>query len=272
MTGRHSERGLALVVVLWGIAALSLIAAAMLASSMSRAHIDRNAWTQLQVRTEADTGMQMAILSLFNPGPDGRPPLDGTQRQIALGDTTVSVSIQDELGRIDINYAGRDMLRNLFRSAGASGDNAATLAEQVIAWRSPSGTSSPEGFTARDVAMAGDGYRPRRGPFQSVDELNLVRGMTPQLFRRAESGLTVYSHASSFDTTVAPKLVLEAILGMDQRRADNVIARRPLAIASWGHAYAIISTATRHEARFSRRAVILLSGDPDRPYWILDWK
>ena len=38
------ERGVALVVVLWGIAALSLIALAMLSEDRARAHIGRNAW------------------------------------------------------------------------------------------------------------------------------------------------------------------------------------------------------------------------------------
>ena len=41
MTGRRHERGLALVMVLWVIAALSLIAGAMLAASMTSTVIAR---------------------------------------------------------------------------------------------------------------------------------------------------------------------------------------------------------------------------------------
>lgn len=272
MTSRDSERGLALVVVLWGIAALSLIAAAMLAASLGSARIGHNAWAQVQVQTAADAGVQGAILSLFNPGPDGRPRLDGGESAMRFGDTTVSVSIQDESGRIDINYASRGLLRDYFRAVGAAADEADRLAGRVVDWRSPKGAANFTAASAADYERAGYSYRPRGAPFQSVDELQLVLGMTPGLFERAAPGLTVYSHHANFDTRTAPKKVLEVIPGIDESRADQTIATRPPAIALPGHAFTIVATATSGPTRFSRRAVVLLSGDPAHPFWILDWR
>ncbi len=62
---RVGERGFALATVLWGIAALSLIAGVMIVSSLNAARIDRNAWLQLQVRSAADEGVQNGVPLAF---------------------------------------------------------------------------------------------------------------------------------------------------------------------------------------------------------------
>lgn len=283
MSLRRNERGVVLAIVLWVIAALSLIAIAMLASAMNAQRIGHNAWAQLQVQTAADEGIQRAILSLFDPGRNTRTPLDGAQRQISLDDVAVTIAIQDEAGRIDLNYAGRRLLHDLFVSAGAGTNEADTLAGRVLDWRS--GTKSPG---VDDDSRGAGSYTPRGGPFQSVDELKLVAGMTPELFARVEPALTVYSHSASFDMRSAPKEVLEVIPGMNPGSAQKAVDARsatptlPGATSTAGtydaarqlagHAFAITAEAQRGHTRFSRRAVVLISGDPRRPYWVLDWK
>jgi general secretion pathway protein K len=266
MTGRPSERGLALVVVLWGVAALALIAGAMLAASMSGARIGHNAWAQVKARTAADAGVQSAILSLFNPGPDGRPSLDGKEQKITFNGAAITVAIQDQTGLIDLNYAGRNELRDYFKAMGAA--DPGTLADNVVGWRSPKGTTSVNGTAADDY----EGYKPRNAPFQSVDELNLVAGMTPELLARVAPGLTVYSHSADFDTRTAPKDVLTLIPGMNETRAAQTVALRTPATARPGHAYGIVATAEQDNMHVTRRAVVQLSADPERPYWILDWR
>jgi len=266
MTGRRSERGLALVVVLWGVAALSLIAAAMLAASANSARISRNAWMQLQVQQAADTAVQTTLLSLYDPDPAGHAVLDGRSRDIGA---QVTVSVQDETGRLDINLASRNQLRDYFKSAGADAQDADTLADRVVDWRSPKGTQSLNGASAEDYE--GAGYRPRGAPFQSVDELQFVLGMTPALLRSAAPGLTVYSHHQDFDLRFAPKEVLALIPGMDSAKIDQAIAMRRPTPALSGHAFTIIATARHGHMEFTRRVVVLITRDPTHPYWILDW-
>lgn len=261
MTSRRGERGLALVVVLWVVAALSLIATAMIASALNAAHIDRNAWVQLQVQTRADAGIQAAILALFDPDPADRLFLDGRTQTLPIPGATVEVGVQDESGHIDLNFAGRNLLRDYFKATGA--DDADALADNVVAWRTPKGSLADDRET--DAAN-----RPRGGPFQSVEELRLVAGMTPELFARVAPGLTVYSHHANFDTRIAPDLVLAVIPGMAQQASGA--ARRWPSPALPGHAFAITATAAEGQTRFSRRAVVLLTGDPSRPYWVLDWR
>ena len=95
MTRWRDERGIALASVLWGMAALSLIAAAMLSSSMNAVHIARNDWTQLQAENAADTAIQRAIFSLFDLRADHRLPIDGTTQSL-------TVNGQSEIGRAHV--------------------------------------------------------------------------------------------------------------------------------------------------------------------------
>ena len=73
---------------------------------------------------------------------------------------------------------------------------------------------------AKDQAyrLAGTSYRPRNGPFQSVDELLLVMDMTPALFTRIAPALTVYSGRQFIDPQVAPREALLALRNMDPAR------------------------------------------------------
>jgi general secretion pathway protein K len=268
MTGRDHERGLALVVVLWVIAALSLIAGAMLAVSMTSAKIENNSWTQLEIRTAADTAIERAILSLFDPG--NPTPVDGREREISAGGVSVTLSVQDQSGLIDVNYAGPGLLRTVFKANGVDTEAANRMVDRILDWRSPPGTQHLNGVSDTDYRSAA--YRPRNAPFQSLDELTLVMGMTPEIYGRVVSALTVYSHRSDFDLRVAPRQVLLVIPGMDEARADLTLAARTAAFARPGHAFAIVAKAQRNQIWFSRRVVVLLTGDPAQPYKILDWR
>jgi len=277
---RARERGIALASVLWGMAALSLIAAAMLSSSMNAVHVARNEWTQLRADTEADSAVQLAILSLFDPRMERRLPVDGSSEKLTVNGDPVTVSIQDEAGRIDVNYASRNFLRDLFKSAGAT--DADALADRVVDWRSVKGTHSLNGATAGDYRHAGYAYVPRGGAFQSVSEVGLVMGMTPDLFARLEPALTVYSHSPYVDARIAPRQALMAIPGMDADKANLMVAGRGYgseAVAAYfavanpaGHAFTITADASIGGAQASRKAVIMVSGDPTHPVIGLDWK
>jgi general secretion pathway protein K len=268
---RRNERGLVLIVVLWGIAALSLIAAAILSSAATSVRVSRNVWSQLRVQAAADAGAQAAALSLFDPSPSGTPALDGRERHLSFDDVGLTVSVRDQSGLIDINTAGSELLRSYFRAQGMADDEAHALAARVIAWRSPRGLEDSIATGVNDEGE-GSGYGPRRGPFQSLDELTFVRGVTPDIYRRLESGLTIYSHRPDFDTRTAPKEVLALIPGMTAARAEAMIAGRPPVLPQAGHAYLVEASAERDGVRFTRRAVFLRSADPARPFWILDWR
>ncbi|MGH9806378.1 MAG: general secretion pathway protein GspK, partial [Terriglobia bacterium] len=205
-------------------------------------------------------------------------PFDGAVRNAVVDGADIGVAIQDENGRIDLNYASRNTLHDLFRAAGAEPALADALADRVIDWRSPKTTRSLDGATAQDYADAGYGWRPRGAPFQSVDELGLVMGMTPALLATVVPALTVYSHSFYFDMRVAPKLALLTIPGMSETEASREIDARDAAAdassmpAQEGHAYTITAQARLGQTLFTRRTTVLVTGDARHPVLFVDWR
>jgi hypothetical protein len=124
---------------------------------------------------------------------------------ITLGDSAIqSVSIADESGKVHLNYATQGLLRYLMQERGVASGTANTVATNIVNYRG--------------VALT--------NPFDSVEELQRVTGMTQAIYDAIKDYVTVYSYvnANSYNppsTTVvsrapinintAPREVLEAI-------------------------------------------------------------
>lgn len=297
MRPSHSrDDGIALVAVLWAVAALSLIAAVILASTSLTYKIGRNTWSRTQVSAAADAAISRAILGMLDARSEARWRVDGTPQQFEFEGAQISVRIEDESGKVDFNEADGALLRRLLIAAGAGEDSASSIVDAILNWRQRDAFESAQGMagaTASRAAVAPSGtsspfaHRPRKGPFQSLDELKLVPGLTAELFDALKGSITVYSGRSTIDTATAPKLALMAYQGINAEQADKLVAERTIvagpagAVAGGklnpslpitGRTFAIISTAERGSIAVERRTVILLTGDPTRPYLVLDWR
>ncbi|MEJ1968874.1 MAG: hypothetical protein WDN03_09645 [Rhizomicrobium sp.] len=261
---RRAERGLALVSVLWGVAILSLIAAAMLTASLTGAYVGRNLWNATRGASLDEAAIDHAILSLM----DGRrrPQVDGSADTFRFEGTTIRVWIQDESGKINLNFADKDLLQGLFGSAGLGRDAAETLAGRIVARRLP---QDPQG-AAPAVA------------FRSVDELLAVPGMTPELCARVGPALTVFGRNGALNRDVAPREVLLALPDMDEKSVADLLRARQVArdrnpppatpAAAADATFTVTAEARVDGARTVRAAVVQFTGDPEKPYWFLSWK
>ncbi len=274
-----SEQGVALVAVLWTLAILSLIAAAILTSATLAYRTSRNTSTRVQAAAYCDAGIVRGILGVLDRRPEQRWRVDGTAYEIPFEGAKVSVRVEDELGKIDINEADRELLKRLLVAVGVETQHASDLAARIVDWRTrgPASQDSP----------SSNGFVPRHGPFQSVDELELVGGITPDLFARLKPSITVYSNRPVVETATAPAPVLAAYEGLDLARAKEMVAERESAALSDSggavvgtklnpafaladRALTVEANASRGLATCSRSTVIRLTGNPSKPYLVLD--
>ena len=137
------------------------------------------------------------------------------------------LTVQDEAGKIDLNMVQPDLLLRLLTSAGVDLMAAQTLADRILDWRDPGIGERLNGAKASEYRAAGYAYGPRNGPFESVEELKLVMGMTPDLFDAIAPALTVYSQTPWVDPTFAPPEVLRRLPGIDDG-AVATLSRRAL--------------------------------------------
>ena len=262
MTGRRRQRGLALVSVLWAIAILSLIAAAMLTASVTSARIGRNVWDATRAGAVADAVVNRAILSLMDERTKRQPRVDGVPADMVYDGMHVRMWVQDESGEININTAEKALLQALFTAQGLGDAAASALADAVIARRSP------------------------QAPYQATDDLLSVPGMSRTLFGRIAPLITVYGHAGSVNVEVAPREVLRVLPGMtDQAISDALKAREtaraqvlasdeasPASLAQANAVFVVTAEVRGERAHVVRGAAVMFTGDESNPYIVLGWQ
>jgi general secretion pathway protein K len=265
----RTQRGLALVSVLWGVAILSVIAAAMLTSSLSTAYVGRNVWNATRGSTLDEAAINRTILALMDDRTGRQPRTDGASAMRGTDGTNVRVWVQDESGRINVNFADKDVLQSLFVSVGVERATAGTLADRIVAARGTPASAEAAGPVATAIA------------FRNTDDLMQVPGMSATLYGRIAPLITVYGRSGAVNTEVAPRAVLLALPGATASSVDDALRQREAARAAnlpagaratANATFMITAQSDVDGARAIRVAVVQFTGDETKPYWFLSWQ
>jgi len=275
-SGTHA--GIALVVVLWMLALLSVIAGSLVYATRTEVQIAGNLASLAQAEALADAGVARAIMEMQRPKSTDPAQwrADGLPRQWPYREALLTIVILDESGKIDINTATPQLLTSLFQSVGAADPEA--LADALKDWRDTDDLRSPKGAEKEDYAAAGKTYGPANAAFESVEELRQVLGMTDDLYQRLERSITVHSYQPGVNTAVAPRQVLLALPGATPEQVDAYIEQRRglleqglpvppfpaagVAGAALGSTFSVqVEAVLRDNTRFFREAVVRLSGN-----------
>jgi general secretion pathway protein K len=286
--GKSRERGWALVSVLWSVTMLSLLAAATQELTITAHRAEHRAWDSARADAALEAGVVQAVAGIS--GTSGRWRVDGVPRQESFEGFRLRIAVQDEAGRFDLNAVDGSILTALLRSAGLESELAAALSDTILDWRSPAGPHRLNGASDDDYAAAGLSYRPRHGAFQTVDELRLVLGMTPELFRRIRPALTVYTKRAMIDPALAPKEALLALYAGNEDAVEAILQARASGgeipselylnsrdgvinpgVSLTGQAFTIAVETILDERSYRRTAVVMLTGDDKQPYLTLWW-
>jgi len=224
MTSR--ETGIALVVVLWVTTLLAVMASSFAIAMRTETLLARNLIESAQAHYLAEAGVERAILELLRRGTEERWPTDGSEQEVALGNGTVTVAIVDETAKVDLNTAPAGLLDGLLQSVGIT-DNLerARLVDAILDWRDNDDLRRANGAEDSDYRASGLPYGAGNSSFESVEELQLVLGVTPELYRKLEGMLTVYSYQDVVNAAVAPRSVLLAA-GMKPGEIDQYMVLR----------------------------------------------
>lgn len=221
------ERGFALVIVLWVVALLGIVAASLAFSMRTETTLAHDLVAQAQARALAEAGVYRGILELYNPDRLRRWRGDGSPHQVRLAGVPITVSLQDEAGKIDLNSAQRGLLGALFRASGIEDEQRDALLDAIEDWRDPDSLRRLNGAEDQEYEAAGRTHGAKDGAFNTVEELQQVLGVTARLFKRLRPALTVHSHSAGIDDRVAPPAVLRALLlSGEDRDLEEVIGRR----------------------------------------------
>src|SRR5438874_11749980 len=130
----RGQRGFALLIVLWMLVLIAFITAHVTAAGRTEIRIAGNLAANAAAQAAADGAIYQAIFNLSDPQPDRRWALDSGARQLRIGDSVVTVTIEDEAGRINPNLASVALMEGLLRAAGDDSETAGDLAGAIAEW------------------------------------------------------------------------------------------------------------------------------------------
>ncbi len=155
---RRSERGIALIAVLWGLVLVSVIAGSFAATTRTGIRAAHNAVEMAKARALAEAGISRVVLLLSSAAVPQSLQLDGTPYKFRVGDTEVILRIEDDTGRIDLHRASLGQLPGLFKAVGVDPSGAAALADAVVDFRDRNDARLANGAEDPDYYAAGRAY------------------------------------------------------------------------------------------------------------------
>jgi len=227
------ERGFALVLVIWGLGLISLIALTVITSGRNRILAAANLIENAKAEALAEAGINLRRLELRAAFSGGSPiqfatngePVLCTMPQGALA----ALAVEDEGGKADLNSAPPRPVSALLRGFGAGSREADQVAGAIAEFSRPAANVVLDDVAFRAYAADGRAYGPKKGPFETVLELDQVMGMRLDLLRAVLPYVTVHSGNPGVDPRVAAPALLAALAGDEPARVAQ------LADAARGH-------------------------------------
>ena len=254
------DGGFALLIVLWGLVLVSLLFTMLAAATRSDAQRAANLRVAAELEAAADGAIHTALFDLLQPGTALRdsPPIAAPPP-----DMEVAVEVVSQSGLVNPNVVSPDLMRALLLRLGADPAQARGVADAIAAWQVPDDRETRNGAKAARYRAAGLDYGPPGAPFETLDELGGVLGMTPALLSALAPYLTLYSDSEP-DPALADPVVGAAL--RDLGAGGQASRARP-------RVFRITATVQRiGGARMVRSAVVRIGFSPSRRRWrFLAW-
>jgi general secretion pathway protein K len=231
----RAQRGIALVLVLWVIALLTVMALGLTTTQRTESALTRNQIDAARFRAHAEAALALTALNLLTTPLEMVPDEEvwipnGVPRRLRFDGVELSVTLSNEASRIDLNRATREQLAMLIELAqgdeGYDETQRDALADAIVDWRDEDDLTQLNGAEDGDYEAAGLSYGAGDGPFNSVEELRQVLGMTRALYQRLAPDLTVYNQRGSVEQRFASAQVLAALQGIALDDAQQLVVDR----------------------------------------------
>lgn len=264
----QNNSGIILFIVLWALVILTTLAVSLGRGTNIELTLAKYSIAKLKAKYLAWGGLVYAIhqISLDSEDKDSKDtltycaiPVDAQKspeslfKQRPLGDGYFEVAflqydtlgeksssrfgLEDEERKINVNALkvdNADVFSSLIVLLGFDEELAKTIAFSVVDWIDTEDTLSQESYGAEEDYYAGLGYHCKNKPFDSPEELLMVKGMTKEIFKKIKNYITIFPKETeerglkiNFDT--ASGTVLQALArsrhDADTTDADSLVEK-----------------------------------------------
>lgn len=205
----RAERGSALLATLWFAAMLSLVAGqlAYLVSTHTRITGSQIATARAMYLADAGLAYGLALLDA------GSEPTDVPLRaDFSLGGETVTLRIDNESGKVDLNTAPAAQVQAALIAAGIPADRSSALRDALMDWIDADDLSRADGSSeAASYAASGLAYAPANAWFELIETVRLVPGFADVDLARLAEVATIHRPNLATDPAAMPAPLRAAI-------------------------------------------------------------
>jgi general secretion pathway protein K len=268
------DAGSAVIAAVLASACFALLAAQMVDTSRSELRSVNAGIVHAHLAAADDAGLAIAINGLTTQGPSGHWDIDQTAHVVDFDHAQLTITVEDERGKIALNTVTEPQLRVLFSKAGAAPETVTDLVNAFLDFRDPTRVRTNGSSPASPLAAA------REGGLRTVEELAQIPGMTPALYAAILPVVTVNSGDKPFDESTASPLALEVMAASSgtaggvrtiERQRERAGERTALSTDNKtdlaGRALTIrVVAVDDKDGRAEKATIIELTGHSERPY------
>jgi len=296
---RDEKGGVALILVIWLMVVLIAIVGEFSYSMRTEINITKNFKEEEDAYQLALAGIERAKLEILSAkaplyvylNKDGILVFGGgeesPERKGELEKGVFSYSITDEERKLNINTASLQQLKYIVGSSGVDITEVDTIVDSILDWRDTDNLHMLNGAEDDYYQSLESPYSCKDGAFDIIDELLLVKGVTPEIFygtneKEAEKG---YEGIAQYLTTwgsglininTAPRKVLEAVFApavveniMNQRETSPFLNPVSGGIVN-SSIFTIISTGAAQDGKIKRTVKMTIKREREKLvtlYW-----
>jgi general secretion pathway protein K len=247
--------------VLWVIAVLSVIVLEFCFAMRTEINITKNHKEELQFYAMAEAGVQRAIAELINkhdlkvrqmrralkteeiPSEKREWVTDGRPYSLPFDQGICEIKVMSEAGKVHINLISEGLLRKIIGNLGLEGEPRDIVVDSILDWRDPDDLYRLNGAENDYYQSLKEPYDCKDGNLDSIEELLLVRGVTPELFHGRKKALkeeeegkvdqaglkdifSIYSLGEQIDINSATSVVMRVVLGIPDEVSRAIVKAR----------------------------------------------
>jgi general secretion pathway protein K len=246
----QNSKGVALIMVLWVMAILSVVVMEFCFAMRTEIQMTRHYKEEFNLYAMAQGGIQRAVTELIykfdsriqqlrKPLEEEEVPAekkewvtDGRAYLLPFDQGSCEVRVMSEGGKVNINIVSESTLRRIIGNLGLESDTLSIIVDSIMDWRDPDDFYRMNGAENDYYQSLKEPYKCKNGNLDTIEELLLVRGITPELFygKNGRPGLknifSIYAMGEQVDINSAMPPVLSAFLGIPNEISQRITKAR----------------------------------------------
>ncbi|MCG7948864.1 MAG: type II secretion system protein GspK [Candidatus Thiodiazotropha taylori] len=214
------NRGVALILVLWMVALLTIIAASFSTQSKVESRLAGNSKDALQAKLLAESGFSRAVMELMVISPQQRWNFNGQLYPLQTAQGELEVSIRNASGLLDLNKASSDQLNRLFGLISDDPEERNALVDRLHDWRDADDLRRLNGAEDKEYRAAGYDYATAGKDLTSLEELAYVMGFDAARVNRLRPYVTLNSDSATVDYRFASEQLTALLTSTGQSGSE----------------------------------------------------